>query len=137
MLDTLTNEWTKLDNKVRFIEDIIAGKLVIQNRKKSEIIVDLKILEFAPMKKVIEQALPGDVQPEQDPNDVGGYDYLLGMPLWSLTFERVQHLMKERAEKASEVDYLTSQSAQDLWRTDLAEFMIQFDVLLDEISLSN
>lgn len=124
----MTLEWTKLDNKVRFIEEIISGKLIIQNRKKIDIVADLKKREYAPMKKnALTNVLPGDVV-EKDDSDVSGYDYLLGMPLWSLTWERVQHLMKEREEKADEVNFLTSQSAQDLWRIDLAEFIIQLDV---------
>jgi DNA topoisomerase-2 len=48
-----------------------------------------------------------------------GYEYLLGMKIWSLTFERAEELRRQRAEKAGEVDTLEGTSPESIWLTDL------------------
>ena len=44
IIGKLTEEWEQLDNKVRFIMDVISGKLVVSNRKKMDLFNDLKKL---------------------------------------------------------------------------------------------
>lgn len=93
-MDQLTTEWEKLDNKVRFILEIIKGTLVVSNRKKVDILKDLKDKKYRPIMK--SKNAGGD----EDAGDGGaedvvislsdhGYDYLLSMQLWSLTMEKV------------------------------------------------
>ncbi len=41
----------------------------------------------------------GEEEAEEEDEDQQAYNYLLSMPLWSLTYERVQQLLKEKAEK--------------------------------------
>ena len=47
------------------------------------------------------------------------YDYLLSMPLWSLTMERVDALKQQRTEKEAELNALLAKSPTDLWIEDL------------------
>ena len=128
MLDQLTMEWTKLDNKVRFVKEIISGDLVVQNKKKKDLMSELKKRGYATMKNQKIEEKIGEIDEEDEEEEVGGYDYLLGMAIWSLTWEKVQQLIKERDVKAEEVKYLTSQSPKDLWRVDLEQLLIQWDV---------
>lgn len=58
----------------------------------------------------------------------GGYDYLLGMPLWSLTLERVQQLLKEQAEKEDELARLSRTAPEQLWEVDLDLFLERLQV---------
>lgn len=58
----------------------------------------------------------------------GGYEYLLGMPLWSLTMERVQQLLKEQQEKKDEFARLSATSPEQLWETDLDLFLERLQV---------
>ena len=53
---------------------------------------------------------------------------LLGMKIWSLTFERAEELRRQRAEKAEEVEALDAASPESLWSADLDEI----EALLDE-----
>ena len=41
----------------------------------------------------------------------GAYDYLLGMPMWSLTYEKVEQLKQEASEKKAELERITVCSA--------------------------
>jgi DNA topoisomerase II len=57
----------------------------------------------------------------------GGYDYLLRMPLWSLTLERVSSLLKERDEKAAELNLLLKTSSQQMWLRELDDFEVAYE----------
>ena len=45
------------------------------------------------------------------------------MPLWSLTQERVEKLLRQIGDKEAEVDALLKLSKEDLWKRDLDEFI--------------
>ena len=52
-----------------------------------------------------------------------GYDYLLGMALWSLTLERVESLRAELAAKEAELKELLATTPKQLWGKDLDAFV--------------
>lgn len=135
MADQLTEEWSRLDNKVRFVLEIIQGKLVIQNRRKSDILTELRTRGYKPIykNKSSSSSSPGAADDENTEEETGGkdhgYDYLLSMSLWSLTMEKVQGLIREKDERQRELDELLSKTPKDLWMTDLEEFEYQWDVM--------
>jgi DNA topoisomerase-2 len=47
------------------------------------------------------------------------YDYLLSMPLSSLTAEKIADLQKEASKKEQDFEQLQNTSPEDLWRADL------------------
>lgn len=51
------------------------------------------------------------------------FDYLLGMPMWSLTLERKNELLKKRDDKIQELKALQRKTPSDLWRDDLNAFL--------------
>ena len=54
LLGKLTEEWERLDNKVKFILAVVQGSLIVSNRKKTELLQDLKskgFKTFFPKKK--------------------------------------------------------------------------------------
>jgi len=135
MADQLTNDWTKLDNRVRFVIEIIEGKLIVQNRKRNEIIEELKRREYQTFAREVSRK-NGQVQEEEDGSEreelmlnnkgtlSSGYDYLLNMPIYSLTLEKIEKLKQERTEKEAQLNHLLAQTPKDLWRQDLDAFMI-------------
>ncbi|KAJ3071877.1 hypothetical protein HDU98_004683 [Podochytrium sp. JEL0797] len=143
MLARLTFEWTKLDNKVRFIQEIISGKLVVQNRKKLDILNELVRREYFRIPKVKAAKVAGDDLPDNEDDEeesvggdvptMGDYDYLLGMAIWSLTYEKVETLSKERALKQEEITVLSGKTPVMLWRTDLDEFLMHWDAYEQEL----
>ena len=59
-MEQLQQEWSKLDNKVRFIRAIISGELKVQNRKKTDIVAEMRRLKYDPYsrekgKKLLQQ----------------------------------------------------------------------------------
>jgi DNA topoisomerase-2 len=73
---------------------IIAKEITVNNRKKADIVAELRKKDFRPFPKVskakeageAEEALEDEDQPVGATSD---YDYLLGMPIWNLTQEKV------------------------------------------------
>jgi len=96
--DFLANEiqtaFEKLSNQARFVQMIINKELVVSNRKKVDIVADLRRHKFRPFPKVSGTKASGeDEEGEEDEDnnvgDLADYDYLLGMAIWSLTKEKV------------------------------------------------
>merc|ERR1712129_374086 len=48
-----------------------------------------------------------------------GYDYLLGMKIWSLTLERVRQLYEELGQKTESINELQITSPSTIWLRDL------------------
>ena len=57
------------------------------------------------------------------------YDYLLGMPMWNLTQEKKDEIIKKRDEKNQELKKLQGTTKEEMWNTDLDEFMEKLDVV--------
>lgn len=103
MQDHIANDlqlqFEKLSNQARFVKMVIDKELVVSNRKKVDIMADLRRLKFRPFPKVTKTKAAGEtedvVQADEDEEEVDDtpgstdYDYLLGMAIWSLTKEKV------------------------------------------------
>lgn len=135
LLRELERELLCLDNKQRFILMVIDGKLKVAKRKKAELVKDLKRLEFDQIfnkKKTptvqTTQEIEIEGEDEDEENDTvsggvsekeSGYDYLLAMPLWSLTVERVEQLKQQRDKKEEQKAAMESTTGKILWERDL------------------
>ena len=76
-----------------------------------------------------------DEAAEETGDDVVGaadYDYLLGMPIWSLTQERVDRIKKQIGDKELEIDVIIKLSPKDLWNQDLDDFVEAWTLSLEE-----
>jgi len=134
MLSNMRREQRILSNKARFIEEVCAGDLVVSNRKRSDILADLKEREYELFPKNGKGNQEGsDDEDDEDDNSsdaelAKGYEYLLGMKIWSLTFEKANKLRLELAERVKAVSDLEATSPTDLWDADLT----QIEELMDD-----
>ena len=130
-----------LENKTRFVEEVCEGALVVSDRKRTELLAELKERGYAVFQNETtndEGVSANDVDsddedPVSDENtpDIDrskGYEYLLGMKIWSLTFERAEELRIQRGQKAKELESLESTPPENIWLADLDAI----EVLLDE-----
>lgn len=126
----LTKEWTVLDSKVRFIREIVSGSLVVQNRKKADVVADLAARSYH--KEISKPNADGDIADatetaEETSGATGGYEYLLRMPIYSLTHEKIKALEAEREAKEVTLNELLAKTPRDLWRADLNAFLDMWD----------
>lgn len=82
-------------NKMKFIEHIVNGSLIINNRKKDEIVKYLESNNF-------------------DKKD-DSYDYLLNMNILYLTKERMQKFKSSIKEKEQELKKITNTTTSQMW----------------------
>lgn len=61
---------------------------------------------------------------------VGDYEYLLSMPIGTLTFEKVEQLRSQRDQMEHDVEELKKATPKSLWEKDLDNFLVKLDVSL-------
>jgi len=116
--DRLRREKELLDAKVRFVLMVIRGELIVSNRKKTELLQDLRTNGFKAYHEIFSKEPTGATS--SDAAEKGGaFDYLLGMPIWSLTMERVEKLKQEMKNKTDELTSLEKTTIQEMWEQDL------------------
>ncbi|CAK4647363.1 unnamed protein product [Aphanomyces euteiches] len=130
ILKKLEHEILVLSNRARFILAVIEGSLIVNNRKKKDLLEELRQKKFDPMpKKPAPIVAADDNEPQEaddDANDVSSkdYDYLLSMPLWSLTAERVESLRNDLEAKNNERDSIFATSLEQMWLKDLDDLVV-------------
>ena len=101
LLDKLGRELLIISNKARFINDIIQGKLKVNNVAKDIIV---KYLDDNKYDRVD-----------------GSYTYLLNMPIYSLTKERFEELLKQKADKEAEIESTNKTEPKHMYISDLEQ----------------
>jgi len=128
LLEKMAKDLKILSNKARFVEEVCSGELVVSNRKRKELLAELKergydLIPKDEKKNMSSEDENEDEEPvEESASDAElskGYEYLLGMKIWSLTFERAEELRRQRAEKAEEVKKLEATAPEAIWSADL------------------
>ena len=123
LIATIKEELRVLSNKTRFILDVNAKKIVLNNRKKTEI---EKELEEKGFDKLLVKTKKRKETTDEEPNIISGnkanFDYLLQMRLSSLTFEKVEELLKQHKYKEKELEVLIATKVEALWHQELDEF---------------
>ncbi|KAI3882956.1 hypothetical protein MKW92_037602 [Papaver armeniacum] len=119
LLENLEYDLNQLDNKVRFILGVVKGEIIVINRKRVELYLELQQKGFdliPPKAKMVDKGVLAR-----------GYAYLLTMAVGSLTIETVQELCKEKEKLEAEVAELKSATEKSLWLKDLEAFEIELN----------
>ena len=106
LLDKLNRELKILSNRGRFIKAIIDGKLKVNNVSKAIIIEGIEAMNL-------------------DKID-DSYDYLLRMPIYSLTKEMYDKLKEDFTIKKEEIKTLEATDPKDMYILDLTELKKKF-----------
>ena len=121
LLSKMRRDQMMLSNKARFVEEVCSGVLVVSNRKRADILATLKDRGFDLMEKAKDDN--GQEEDEEDTKSdaelARGYEYLLGMKIWSLTYEKAEELRAQLAEKTTAVANLEATKPSKLWLNDL------------------
>ena len=95
LVEKLQKEQKMLSNKARFVEEVCAGTLIVSNRKRADILGELQERDYDLFNKNEKTSEDTDEEEEEeedlsDAELAKGYEYLLGMKIWSLTYEKVR-----------------------------------------------
>lgn len=132
MVAKLSRDKEILSNKARFILMVVKGELELRKRKKADLLKDLQKRGFKPMSELDamvdtkkhapkdeKTTAEEDADGEEADAEKSDYDYLLGMNLWSLTFEKVEEIKKQLEIKEQELRALKAKSIETMWDEDL------------------
>ena len=110
LVEVLTDEWARLDNKMRFLTMVTTGEVVV-TQAHSDLVARLHGAGFTVF------------------DDDAAYDYLLSIPIRGLTLERIRTLEGERNTKMRDLTALQAQTPDMLWETDLADLEKQLQCI--------
>ena len=103
-MKVLKTDIENLSIKVRFIRDFIAGKIKIASKKKAEIEAQLSALKYPVSAKE------------------GDYMYLLRMPMYNLTLEKIEEFAEKMKDMEYEYTELLETNGSSMWREELNQF---------------
>ncbi|QSZ33541.1 hypothetical protein DSL72_005109 [Monilinia vaccinii-corymbosi] len=135
-MNKLNVEYRKLTNQARFVTEIIENKLIVSKKLKPVLVAELRKRGYEAFPKLSDAKKAGEtddvVENEEEvavDEDAGArdFDYLLGLPIWSLTQERVDKLNRQMYDKKNEIDTLDRLSEKDLWCEDLDAFIQEWE----------
>lgn len=101
ILHKLDGELKLLSNKGKFIKSILENKLEIKNQPKASIIQSIEKIEI---EKIDDS-----------------YDYLLRMPIYSLTKELYDKLKEDYKSKKEEIEEIKSTEPKEMYKLDLLD----------------
>ncbi len=102
ILESLKSKISELVSKYTFVLGIVKKTIIVSNKKKDDI-----IKQIDPIDKIIKID--------------GSYDYLLRMPIHSLTTEKLAELKQQIIDTKAEFDKVKATTIQDMWLGDLHE----------------
>lgn len=111
MLRAMREELVRLENKVRFIREVSTGALAVSRRRRGEVVFDLESRGYARLDE---------------------YEYLLSMPILSLTAERIEKLTSEHRRKLDECNRLEGKTPKELWLEDLDVFEKEYAKMVED-----
>jgi len=122
------------DLKVRFIMDVVEGRLELRNRPEAEIFAYMDAHGYpynknrGKKKKQPVQLATEDEERAQDQREIEGKDFL-AIPLRSLTIEAARRVQKELQKVLIELEYYRVTLEEDLWLKDLQELEVEINKL--------
>ena len=112
----LEKDFNILSAKIKFITDVIEGRIIIMNKKLTEVAVQL---ENAGYSKIYKD--DNDSSEVETDDNIKGYRYLISMPISQLTYDRKLILEKEVEELNNKLNNLKNTNIEDIWLTELME----------------
>lgn len=116
-LEALGRDLIMVNARVKFIEEFITGTIQISNKTKKDILDQLESKNY----------------PKVD----DCYDYLIKMPIYNLTKERIEELKSDRDVKMQSYESLKSMSLKDIYMRELKEFEKSYKEFLKQKELES
>ncbi len=119
-IKVLENDVNIIKYKVKFIEDIFDKKIKIEKQKKDVVIARLVELKYPKLAKNVN-------------NPDKSYSYLIELPLWSLTYEKIEELKAQLEEIERVLDDYKKKTVEEIWLDEITEFEEAYKVWLKDM----
>ena len=113
-LKLLKHQLSIISNKLRFILMVVNDELIVNKKKKSALEFELESHKFPLLGRTI--------------NDTNiSYDYLLSMPIYNLTLEKIEELQKQEDKNTAEYNTLLELSSNTMWLNELLDLKEKYN----------
>lgn len=133
LIGKIQNELNILEYKMKFIQNVLDGVIIVFKQKKTDIIKKLIELKFPKLmtKDISKKSNDDDEIAETDDVETNtsgkSYEYITSLPLFSLTQEKIDELQDKLNTKIQELAKVETTSCIDQWRIELNEFLVKYD----------
>jgi DNA topoisomerase-2 len=110
----LEDDMKILENKMRFIKSVVSEELQVSKFKKVELEEHLRRNDYLCVNE--------------------GFEYLLRIPIYNLTIDKVEELEKEYSNIKHSHENIMGQSEKQMWLDELVSFEKAYDAFLMEYS---
>ena len=124
-LKNLERELVILNARVKFILEFISGDIVIAKRSKNELIEQLVNRKYPNMDK-------DEIINDSINHSTNGFDYLIKMPIYNLTKERIDELNKDNDMKTEMYQNLKDKTIDRIYYDELIELEKEYKKFLNE-----
>lgn len=107
ILDKLQSDMKRLNNKIRFVMDVINQVIIVHKLKKVELEDTLASMNYDKMDD--------------------SYDYLTRIPIYNFTIDKVDELKDEIAKKEVTMKSIEDTTIEQMWTSDLDDLMALYD----------
>jgi len=132
LIKVLEDDLFLLSTRARFILDVIADVVKVRNVPKADVIKNLEKLKYPKMVEGSLMDLDKMTPAQREDATYGSYDFLVSMPIYNLTKEKVDDLLKEKEKRSEELALLKSKTDKDIWEEDLKTFEGEYKKHMDE-----
>ena len=101
IIEYITNDLNILYNKQRYIGEVLEDTLILKQRKKDDVINDLKTRGYSKI------------------NNDDDYKYLLKMTMDSVSEENVERMNEEYKKKNDELEKVKNTTVENMWLSEL------------------
>ena len=128
LIKILEQDLFLLSTRARFILDVINDDVKVRNVPKANIIKQLEDLKYPKMvaNGVGLVKLENMTAKQLADTSYGSYDFLISMPIYNLTKEKVEELLSEKEELEGRLAVLKTKTDKDLWEEDLKIFESEY-----------
>ena len=119
ILKELKNKLCILENKIRFINEVIQKVIKVSECSKNELLkqlFDSKYNLYDSQTNIIEEVTEFELVKN-------GYNYLINMPIYSMTLDKVEELNKELDKIKDEIDIVFNKDIKTMWNEELDELL--------------
>ncbi len=102
LLENLSKKMIATAERYRFIQDVVTDQIIINKKKKVEIVAKIEERKYQKID--------------------GSYEYLLKIPIVNFTYEIIQKLATQYNNLRKEYDILIQTSPRQMWEKELDEF---------------
>lgn len=118
-LKELKHDYDVAQARIRFIEGVVDKTIKVLNIEEDKIVARLEELKFPKFVKV-------QYSPEDELSGTPSYDYLLTMPIRTLTTAKIVALKKDRDERWAQYEALLIKTPKSIWMDDLDAFLTAY-----------